>query len=59
MLNQKDVNGVTDVSFELKSSNGFDSKETYYLAIFDFVRGDLIGALQYKINIAFANDFDF
>ena len=59
VLNQKDVNGVTDVSFELKSSNGFDSKETYYLAIFDFVRGDLIGALQYKINIAFANDFDF
>ena len=59
VLNQKDVDAITDVSFELKSSNGFSSKETYYLVMFDFVSGDLIGALQYKINIAFANDFDF
>lgn len=59
VIDQKDVNSVTDMTFELKSLNGFDSKETYYLAIFNFGNGDLIGALQYKINITFANDFDF
>ena len=59
VLNQNAVNAITDISFELKSSNGFDSKEPYYLAIFDFESGPLIGSLQYKIDIAFANDFDF
>ena len=59
VLNQTELNNTTDVSFELKSSNGFDSKEDYYLMIFDFASGAVIGALKYKINIAFANDFDF
>lgn len=59
VLNQTGLNNITDVSFELKSSNGFDSKEDYYLMIFDFASGAVIGALKYKINIAFANDFDF
>jgi hypothetical protein len=59
VLNQTELNNTTDVSFELKSPNGFDSKEEYYLLIFDFASGIALGALKYKINIAFANDFDF
>ena len=58
LIKQKPVGEETKTSFELKAEGGF-TKENYYLVLINFDTSEIISAQRYKINIAFANDFDF
>ena len=58
LIKQKSVGEETKTSFELKAEGGF-TKENYYLVLINFDTSEIISAQRYKINIAFANDFDF
>lgn len=58
LVKQMPVGEQTTVSFELKSSSGFN-KNNYYFIVQNFSNGNIISAVKYKINISFSNDFDF
>lgn len=55
---QKTKGEQTKLVFELNGAN-FDAKKAYYLLIKNKETDELLGKLQYKINIAFTNDFGF
>ena len=59
LLEQKRVGETSLIQFELKSQSGFSSSKDYYLCILNFEDGQILGALPFKINISFANDFGF
>ena len=58
LIQKKKVGETTNTSFELSSPDGFNSKN-YYLIMLDFDTGNIISVQRYKINIAFANEFNF
>jgi hypothetical protein len=58
LIQQKAIGEKTMTSFELKAADGFTNKN-YYMLMLNFETGEVVCAQKYKINIAFANSFDF
>ena len=59
MMEAKAIGETTRLAFELKSEGGFSPKQRYYLMVADFDNFSLLGKIEFKINIAFSNDFGF
>ena len=57
ILGKKDTGKETKLAFELKTTEGFSPRKKYYLLIVDFENNTLLGRIEFKINISFANDF--
>ena len=58
LVERKEIGTKTEISFEIKNISG-SNKGNFYLLFMDLETWDILCAQKYKINISFANDFDF